>query len=220
MTAVVDWLGTRFRLGRKVAFALILSLAVCFLSLIVWLSGPRIIDQFADLQADLPKAAHQLVARIQLYGWGRWLLTQWFGYSQLSSSVNSALTRIGGIVLSTATVLSGLVLVGFLGLYLGAEPEVYFSYVQRATPSALRAKLNVCAAATIRNLRWWVFSQMLSVVHDRRWHHRSVWSMDGRSAYHLPVRSVLLRLCSRSFRTLARFYRSSPLCCWLLPLVL
>ncbi len=163
MTAVVDWLGTRFRLGRKVAFALILSLAVCFLSLIVWLSGPRIIDQFADLQADLPKAAHQLVARIQLYGWGRWLLTQWFGYSQLSSSVNSALTRIGGIVLSTATVLSGLVLVGFLGLYLGAEPEVYFSYVQRATPSALRAKLNVCAAAAIRNLRWWVFSQMLSM---------------------------------------------------------
>jgi predicted PurR-regulated permease PerM len=163
LTAVVDWLDTRFRLGRKLAFALILSLAVCCLSLIVWLSGPRIIDQLADLQTDLPKAAHDLVSRIRLYGWGRWLLTQWSGYSQLSSSVTSALTRIGGIVLSTATVLSGLVLVGFLGIYLAAEPGVYFSYLQRATPSAFRGRLNVCAAVAVRNLRSWLFSQMLSM---------------------------------------------------------
>ena len=163
MTAVVDWLGARFRLGRRVAFTLILSGTVCLLSLVVWLIGPSIIDQFADLQTDLPQAAHQLMARVEVYGWGRWLLAQWSGYSQLSSNVSSALTRIGGVVLSTATVLSGLVLVGFLGLYIGAEPEVYFSYVQRATPSAYRSKLNACAAAAVRNLRWWVLSQMLSM---------------------------------------------------------
>lgn len=163
LTALVDWLSARFRLRRKIAFALILSIAVCFLSLMVWLSGPSIIGQVADLQADLPQAAHQLVARIRLYGWGRWMLAQWSGYSQLSSSLSSALTRIGGIVLSTATVFSGIVLIGFLGLYLAAEPEVYFSYIQRAMPSGYREKLNVCAAAAVRNLRWWVFSQMLSM---------------------------------------------------------
>jgi len=90
-------------------------------------------------------------------------MVQWSGYSQLSSNVSSALTRIGGIVLSTATVLSGLVLVGFLGIYLAAEPEVYFAYVERVTPSAYRTKLNACAAAAVRNLRWWVLSQMLSM---------------------------------------------------------
>ncbi len=163
MTAVVDWLGARFRLGRRMAFALILFVAVCLLGLTVWLRGPSIIGQFANLQTDLPQAAHQLVARINGYAWGRWLLAQWSGYSQLSSSVSSALTRIGGIVLSTATVLSGLVLVGFLGLYLAAEPEVYFAYVQRATPSAYRTTLNACAAVAVRNLRWWVLSQMLSM---------------------------------------------------------
>jgi len=163
MTAVVEWLGARFKLGRRLSFPLILCVTGGLIGLTVWLSGPSIIAQFADLQTDLPQAAHQLMGRVNAYGWGRWLLAQWSGYSQLSSSVSSALTRIGGIVLSTATVLSGLVLVGFLGLYLAAEPEVYFAYVQRVTPSAYESKLNACAAAAVRNLRWWVLSQMLSM---------------------------------------------------------
>jgi predicted PurR-regulated permease PerM len=163
MTAVVEWLGVRFKLGRRLSFPLILFVASGLVGLTVWLSGPSIIAQFADLQTDLPQAAHQLIGRFNGYGWGRWLIVQWSGYSQLSGNVSSALTRIGGIVLSTATVLSGLVLVGFLGIYLAAEPEVYFAYVQRVTPPAYRTKLNACAAAAVRNLRWWVLSQMLSM---------------------------------------------------------
>jgi predicted PurR-regulated permease PerM len=163
MTGVVDWLGTRFKIGRRISFLLILCVASGFLGLNAWLSGPSIIAQFADLQTDLPQAAHQLMGRVNGYSWGSWLLAQWSDYSQLSSSVSSALTRIGGIVLSTATVLSGFVLVGFLGLYLAAEPEAYFAFVQRATPSAFRTRLNACAAAVVRNLRWWVLSQMLSM---------------------------------------------------------
>ena len=163
MTAMVDWMGTRFRLGRRLAFALILFVAACLVGLTLWLSGPSVIDQFSSLQTDLPQAAHQLMQRINGYTWGRWLLAQWSGYSQLSSSVSSTLTRIGGIVLSTATVLSGVVLVAFLGLYLAAEPAVYFSYIQRATPVAYREMLNKCAAVAVRNLRWWVLSQMLSM---------------------------------------------------------
>ncbi len=163
MTAVVDWLGTRFRLGRRVAFALILLVLACLIGLAVWLVGPGIIDQFADLQNDLPQAAHQLMARVEMYAWGRWLFVQWSGYAQLSGNVSTALTRIGGMVLSTATVLSGLVLVGFLGLYLAAEPEAYFAFVQRLTPSTYKPKLDACATAVVNNLRWWVLSQMLSM---------------------------------------------------------
>ena len=163
LTALIDWLVVRANVGRKLAFALILFVAVCLSSVVVWLSGPSIIAQFSDLQVDLPQATHQFTARIETYVWGRWLITQWSGYTQLSSSISSALTRIGGIVVSTATVLSGLVLVGILGLYFAAEPDVYFAYIQRAMPFTYRAKLNACAAAAVRNLRWWLFSQMLSM---------------------------------------------------------
>ena len=163
ITAVVEWLCERFRLRRRLAFSAVLCGAAASVGLFIWLIGPSIIAQFADLQTDLPTAAHQLMGRVNGYGWGRWVILQWSGYSQLSSNVSSALTRIGGIVLSTATVLSGVVLVGFLGVYLASEPEVYFAYLQRVTPFAYRAKLKACANAAVRNLRWWILSQLLSM---------------------------------------------------------
>ena len=163
MTAMVDWLKEKLKLKRGVAFALILILTTVIVSMTLWLSGPDIIDQFANLQKELPQAVHELIARVNAFGWGRWLLAQWSGYSQLSSSVGSALTRIGGIVVSTATVLAGLVLVLFLGIYIAAEPQVYFSGIQRAVPKRYLATLNSCAANAVRNLRWWVLSQTLSM---------------------------------------------------------
>ncbi len=163
LTAMVDWLKTKLKLKQRDAFALILLVITLIVALTLWLSGPNIIDQFANLQTDLPKAVHQLIAKVNGYGWGRWLLAQWSGYAQLSSSVSFAMTRIGGIVVSTATVLAGVVLVAFLGLYLAAEPQVYFSGIQRATPKRYRATLNTCAANAVRNLRWWVLSQTLSM---------------------------------------------------------
>lgn len=163
ITAVVEWLCERFKLRRRLAFSLVLCVAGGLVGLLGWLIGPSIVAQFGDLQTDLPTAAHQLMGRVNGYGWGRWLILQWSGYSQLSSNISSALTRIGGIVLTTATVLSGIVLVGFLGIYLAAEPEVYFSYLQRVAPFACRVKLNACASAAVGNLRWWILSQVLSM---------------------------------------------------------
>ncbi len=163
MTAMVDWLKAKLNLKQGVAFALILFAMTLIVVFTLWLSGPNIIGQFTNLQADLPQAAHQLIVKANGYGWGRWLMAQWSGYSQLSTSLGSALTRIGGIVVSTATVLAGLVLIAFLGLYLAAEPQVYFSGIQRATPKRYRATLNACAENAVRNLRWWVLSQMLSM---------------------------------------------------------
>ncbi len=163
LTAIVDWLTKKLRLSRRLAFALILFVATIIIVLTAWLSGPHIIEQFADLQNDLPQAAHQLIERVDRYAWGHWLLNQWSGYSQLSSSVNYALTRIGGIVVSTATVIAGLVLVLFLGIYLAVEPEVYFSGIRRATPKRYRFTLDACATNAVRVLRWWILSQMLSM---------------------------------------------------------
>ena len=185
MTAMVDYLKIKAKLRQTVAFVLILIGAVCVSGLTLWLIGPNIIGQFANLQRDIPQAVHQLLSRVNGYAWGRWVLTQWSGYSQLASSVSFTLTRIGGIMLSTATVLSGIVLVGFIGLYLAAEPEIYFSYLQRATPRAYRATLNACAVSAVRNLRWWVLSQMLSMA--------AVWVMIaiGLWALGIPLAATL-----------------------------
>ncbi len=163
LTAIVDWVGPKLRLKRGLALGLTLLIASVFVVLTLWISGPNIIEQFARLQTDLPQSAHQLVERVKGQGWGRWLLAQWSGYSQSSDNVSYALTRIGGIVLSASGLLAGIVIVAFLGLYLAAEPEVYFSGIRRATPRHYRATLDACAANAVRNLRWWLLAQMFSM---------------------------------------------------------
>ncbi|MEG9432870.1 AI-2E family transporter [Terriglobus sp. ADX1] len=69
MTAVVEWLGTRSKIGRRISLLVILCVAGGLVGLTVWLSGPSIIAQFADLQSDLPQAAHQLTGRVNDHGW-------------------------------------------------------------------------------------------------------------------------------------------------------
>jgi predicted PurR-regulated permease PerM len=163
LTAIVDWIRTKLRLKHGLALALTLLTATVLVVLTLWISGPSIAEQFTRLQADLPRAVQQSIERGRGYGWGRWLLAQWSDYSQLSDSISYAFTRIGGIVLSTASLLAGLVIVSFLGLYLAAEPDVYFSGIRRITPRCYRSALDASAAGAVRNLRSWLLAQVLSM---------------------------------------------------------
>ena len=163
VSAGVDWLRAKLKLGRGMAFALILLVALGAAFLIIWVSGPNIVEQVVVLKSALPRAADQLVGRVQGYGWGQWMLEQWSDYSQLSSNVSYALTRIGGIVLSTASLVMGLVIVAFLCVYLALEPEVYLSGIRRATPRRYRATVDACAASVVRSLRWWLLARMFAM---------------------------------------------------------
>ena len=163
MAAIVNWLKARFKLKAGLAFGLLLTTSVILVALAIWLIGPRVLDQFTDLQTDLPPATHKLIEKVEGYRWGHWLLTQWSGYSQLTSNVSYALTRIGGIVVSTATVLGGLILVGFLASYLAAEPELYLSGLRRVTPARYRSIVSACASHAAHSIRWWLLSKLLSM---------------------------------------------------------
>jgi len=164
LSAVIDWVMKKLKLGRNMTFALIILVGTTLVVLALWLSGPNIIDQFQSLQADLPQAVQQLVDRAREHNWGRWVLSQWSGYSQLSSSVSYAVTRIGGFVLSTASLVAGLVIIAFLGVYLAAEPVVYFSGLRRMVPQRNRAIVDACAFRAVHMIRSWLFAQMLSMV--------------------------------------------------------
>jgi predicted PurR-regulated permease PerM len=164
LTSVVGWVRAKLQIGRRLAFALIVLTAITLIAITLWISGPNIAEQFASLQADLPKAIQQLVERATGYGWGRWLLSHWTNYSQLSGNLSYALTRVGGMVLSAASLLAGLFIVAFLGVYLAAEPEVYLAGVRRATPRRYRPTLDACAFSAAHILRSWLFAQMLSMI--------------------------------------------------------
>lgn len=164
LSAVVDWVTTKLKIRRGLAFALLLVAGFAVVFLTFWIRGSSIIEQFADLESDLPQAAHQLLERLKRLQWGRWLLAQWSDYTQTSGNIGSALSRIGGFVLSTASIVGGLGLVLFLGLYLAAEPEVYLSGIRRFVPESDRTIFDACVGSAVRVLRWWLISQMFSMI--------------------------------------------------------
>jgi predicted PurR-regulated permease PerM len=59
LSAVVDWVRTKLMIRRGLAFALLLAAGFVLMFFKLWIRGPRIIEQFADLQTDLPQAAHK-----------------------------------------------------------------------------------------------------------------------------------------------------------------
>lgn len=164
LSAIIDWVMNKLNLGRTKAFALIMLVGSASVVLALWLSGQNIIDQFASLQADLPQAAQKLLVHAREYSGGRWVLSQWSDYSQLSSSISYAVTQVGGIVLSTASLLTGLAIVAFLAVYLAAEPEVYFAGLRRMVSQSNRPTLDACAFRAVHMIRSWLFAQMLSMV--------------------------------------------------------
>ena len=163
LTTVAEWVHTRFKIKQGPALALFLCVLVAVAGILIWSSGPNIVQQFADLEAELPVAAHSLLAQLQSHQWGQWLLKQSPGSEQISNGFSFALTRIGGIVLSSATILAGLVIVFSLSIYFSAEPGMYYNGIRRAVPEDYRERLDACAASVAQILRWWVLAKLISM---------------------------------------------------------
>jgi len=163
LTAIADWIQARLKIPRGLALVLFLFIFVGVVVLGGWVLGPNVADQFADLQVQLPRAAHSLFNQLQSKQWGQWLLRQSPGSEQLANGFSFALTRIGGIVVSSATILAGLVIVLSLSLYFSAEPELYYNGLRRLIPKRRREQFDQCTSAVAAILRSWLIAKAISM---------------------------------------------------------
>jgi predicted PurR-regulated permease PerM len=163
LTAISGWLHAKLKIKQGLALGLFLLVAAAVTALFIWSQGDNVAQQFADLQIELPRAAHSLMAQLQSHQWGQWLLHQSPGSEQVSSGFSFAITRIGGIVVSSATLLAGLVIVFSLSIYFSAEPGMYYNGLRRIVPGEYRDKLDACAASVAQILRWWVLAKLISM---------------------------------------------------------
>jgi predicted PurR-regulated permease PerM len=163
LTTASGWLHSRLKIKQGHALALFIFVSFAVVALLVWMLGPNVVDQFADLEIQLPRAAHSLLNQVQTHQWGQWLLRQSPGSSQVSDGFSFAITRIGGIVVSSVTIIAGLVIVFSLSIYFSAEPGMYYNGLRRVVPEEYREKLDACAASVAQILRWWVLAKLLSM---------------------------------------------------------
>lgn len=163
LTTVSSWLHTRLKIKQGAALALFLCVSFTLVALLVWVLGPNAVQQFADLETELPLAAHSLLNQIQSHSWGQWLMKQSPGAEQVSSGFSFAITRIGGIVVSSATILAGLIIVFSLSVYFSSEPGMYYNGIRRLVPEDYRKILDDCCASVAQILRWWVLAKLISM---------------------------------------------------------
>ncbi len=163
LDAIGHSLAKHLRIPRGLALALFLLAGLICAALAFWIQGPNVLQQFAQLQTDLPVAAHRILGQLQDHSWGRWLLSQAPDSDQISTGFRYALTRIGGIVLSSVTLLAGLAIVLSLSIYLASEPEIYFRGLRCLFPQEGRKTLDACAASARKTLLWWVLAKLLSM---------------------------------------------------------
>ncbi len=137
---------------------------------------------------DLPIAAHQLLVRLQTTNRGRWLLARFSGDVQQLGGFSFAMTRIGGIVLSSATALTGLVIVGVASLYFAAEPDLYLKGLRLVIPLPYRSTFDRCLASATRMLRSWLLAKAVSMTAVGLLISIGLWILDiplgGNTRYH------------------------------------
>lgn len=163
LTTTASWVSVSTRLPRTAALLLIIVSVAGSLALMVWLHGSAIAEQLLKLRTDLPLAVHNVFAQLQGKTWGRWLIARLHDNAQLNGGITFAMSRVGGALLSTASVAVGFVIVGMASLYLAAEPETYFKGIRFITPSRHQIVVERCLTSAAIQLRWWLLAKFASM---------------------------------------------------------
>lgn len=164
LSIFVHWLQSRLRLRRSLAFLIVMLGTVGFLSALVLLRGPALLQQLNALQGDLPQAAHEIMARLSAAPWGRWMIDQIAGSARTSDGFSVALSGLRGVMSATIFTVAALVLVMFVSLFLAAEPDFYLRGLLRLTPVRHRSLLRECLASAQTSLESWLVARLLSMV--------------------------------------------------------
>jgi predicted PurR-regulated permease PerM len=163
LSSIADWIHRRFKIRKGLALSGFILVSFAVIAILIWIQGPNAVSQFADLETELPAAARQIMAQVQSHQWGQWLLRQTPGTEQMSDGLNFAVSHIGGIVLSSATVVAGVLIVFILSVYFASEPGIYYGGLRQITPIHHRPRLDACAESVVKILRSWVLAKLISM---------------------------------------------------------
>jgi predicted PurR-regulated permease PerM len=164
LATAADWTHAKLKLPRGLALTTVMSAGAGLVVLGVWLRGSQIAEQFARLQVDLPLAAHKLIIQLQATDWGRWLIARLGDNAQQAGGLTFAMSRIGGIVLSSATAITGLIIVAIASVYFAAEPDSYLKGLRRLVPRPHRDTVERCLAMATQQLCWWLLAKLVSMI--------------------------------------------------------
>lgn len=173
----------RFRIRRGIGSALIVFGSLgAIIGVLSW-TAPTLIEQGKELQRQVPDALHKLQTWVdQKQGGLLGTLIQSATPAadstaatpevapseairqKLQSAASGAAKYLFSFVSNTVAVLTSFVLLTFLAIYIGAEPEVYRGWLLAAVPAASRAQVRLVLGEMATVLRKWLVTQLIAMV--------------------------------------------------------
>lgn len=83
---------------------------------------------------------------------------------RLSEGIGNATTVLFSFLSNTLAAVTGFVMLVFLAMYIGAEPEVYRGWILAAVPATSRAQVRIVLAEVAKVLRKWLVTQLIAMV--------------------------------------------------------
>lgn len=154
LRAMSDPLARRWRVAPKLAFALTLAAALILVVTTGVLIGARLAEQAGQLLKTLP----QEIAQIH----------SWADRTELGHTVSGLLTGTGkqslaGVAGRTFGILIDILVILFLGLYLGIDPDLYRRGALHLIPPEVRPRAAAALDAAGAALRRWLLGQLVSM---------------------------------------------------------
>ena len=162
LRGIADPIASRTPLGEGAAVAVAGLIVVASITVVSWLFGSAIAEQMRQLFASLPTSAADFRAMVETWPFGEQLAA--LDGSGLMSGASGLVGRISGYALSTATVVTSLLLTIIAGVFLAVSPGTYRDGLIILFPPAQRDALREAANTTGRALKAWLMGQLADMV--------------------------------------------------------
>lgn len=128
-------------------------------TLLSWLFGNEVVQEFAQLQRQLPEAVRKVEEWLGNSPAGRTLVDS----VRQSSSFTEALSRASSVAAGFAGVAANLLLIVFLGVYFAANPTLYRDGALRLVPPPRRPQVRRMLDDAGDALRKWLLAQAIAM---------------------------------------------------------
>lgn len=125
--------------------------------------GTRIIEQVWEFSAEFQEASQELQARYgQSPGWREWLSRMWEA-GQQSQIPTGVLNSAQAMAYTGVSVLGGMVLVLFLGLYFAVRPSRYREGFLQLIPPERRGRIDTVLLKCVQTLWYWMLGRLVGM---------------------------------------------------------
>ena len=159
LRACADLLTRWTPLRKRYALPVAVLLIVLLLGLLAWGIGGTLAGQFDELAQQLPAAFGKLREWLDRTELGRVALGSFGSVDGVESAA-----KLVGVALGTLNAVANLLLLLVVGIYLAADPGLYFRGTLRLLPQAVRPRASAAlsnAGATLRN---WLGGQLVAML--------------------------------------------------------